>query len=122
MESLSSGIEPLKNAMIMDENVVNECLYKITRALRQSDVQIKLVHDMKTNIKKLLDDAGRIYNKQIIFLRAIYDELCKMLHHPGKLSFTPNKGNPTVVMFVGPQGSGKTTTCAKYAYYHQNKG
>ncbi|RXH89974.1 hypothetical protein DVH24_032331 [Malus domestica] len=27
-----------------------------------------------------------------------------------------------VVMFVGLQGSGKTTTCTKYAYYHKNKG
>jgi flagellar biosynthesis GTPase FlhF len=27
-----------------------------------------------------------------------------------------------VIMFVGLQGSGKTTTCTKYAYYYQRKG
>ncbi|GMN49986.1 hypothetical protein TIFTF001_019151 [Ficus carica] len=32
------------------------------------------------------------------------------------------KGKTSVVMFVGLQGSGKTTTCTKYAYYHQKKG
>nr|XP_023920554.1 signal recognition particle 54 kDa protein 2-like isoform X2 [Quercus suber] len=41
---------------------------------------------------------------------------------PGKPSFTPKKAKPSVVMFVGLQGSGKTTTCTKYAYYHQKKG
>ena len=32
------------------------------------------------------------------------------------------KGKPTVVMFVGLQGCGKTTTCTKYAYWHKKKG
>ncbi|CAH9142299.1 unnamed protein product [Cuscuta epithymum] len=41
---------------------------------------------------------------------------------PGKPFFTPKKGQTCVVMFVGLQGSGKTTTCTKYAYYHQKKG
>ncbi|XP_056167415.1 signal recognition particle subunit SRP54 2-like [Syzygium oleosum] len=52
---------------------------------------------------------------------AIFNELCNMLD-PGKPSFTPKKGKTSVIMFVGLQGSGKTTTCTKYAYYHQKKG
>uniref|UniRef100_A0A8I6XP36 signal-recognition-particle GTPase n=1 Tax=Hordeum vulgare subsp. vulgare TaxID=112509 RepID=A0A8I6XP36_HORVV len=40
----------------------------------------------------------------------------------GKLAFAPKKGKPCVVMFVGLQGSGKTTTCMKYAHYHQKIG
>jgi len=32
------------------------------------------------------------------------------------------KGKPNVVMFVGLQGAGKTTTCTKYAYWHKKKG
>ncbi|BFG41086.1 hypothetical protein CerSpe_273610 [Prunus speciosa] len=39
---------------------------------------------------------------------------------PGKPSFTPKKGKPSVVMFSGLQGSRKTT-CTKYAYYHIKK-
>lgn len=34
----------------------------------------------------------------------------------------PRRGRPTVVLFVGLQGAGKTTTCAKYAYLHKRKG
>lgn len=34
----------------------------------------------------------------------------------------PRRGRPTVVLFVGLQGAGKTTTCAKYAYLHKRRG
>ena len=34
----------------------------------------------------------------------------------------PRKGRSNVVMFVGLQGNGKTTTVTKYAYYYKRKG
>ena len=37
-------------------------------------------------------------------------------------AYTPVKGKPNVIMFVGLQGSGKTTTCTKLAYHYQKKG
>ncbi|CAL5417254.1 unnamed protein product [Camellia sinensis] len=87
------------------------------KKMRRTDVQFKLVRDMQTNIKKIvnLDDLAAGHNKRKIIQQA------KMLD-PGKPSFTPKKGKTSVVMFVGLQGSGKTTTCTKYAYYHQKKG
>lgn len=39
-----------------------------------------------------------------------------------KQKYAPKKGSPNVVMFVGLQGCGKTTTCTKYAYHYQKKG
>jgi signal recognition particle subunit SRP54 len=39
-----------------------------------------------------------------------------------KKKYEPKKGTPNVVMFVGLQGCGKTTTCTKYAYHYQKKG
>ncbi|KAE8696124.1 Signal recognition particle 54 kDa protein 3 [Hibiscus syriacus] len=121
--SISRAIQQMSNATIIDEKVLNECLNEITRALLQSDVQFKLVRDMQTNIKKIvnLEDLAAGHNKRKIIQQAIFNELCKMLD-PGKPSFTPKKGKTSVVMFVGLQGSGKTTTCTKYAYYHQKKG
>ncbi|PPS15564.1 hypothetical protein GOBAR_AA05021 [Gossypium barbadense] len=121
--SISRAIQQMSNATIIDEKVLNECLNEITRALLQSDVQFKLVRDMQTNIKKIvnLDDLAAGHNKRKIIQQAIFNELCKMLD-PGKPAFTPKKGKTSVVMFVGLQGSGKTTTCTKYAYYHQKKG
>ncbi|XP_050363204.1 signal recognition particle 54 kDa protein 2 [Argentina anserina] len=121
--SISRALQQMSNATVIDEKVLNECLNEITRALLQSDVQFKLVRDMQTNIKKIvnLEELAAGHNKRKIIQNAIFTELCKMLD-PGKPSFTPKKGKPSVVMFVGLQGSGKTTTCTKYAYYHQKKG
>ncbi|KAK9923093.1 hypothetical protein M0R45_031527 [Rubus argutus] len=83
----------------------------------------KLVREMQTKIKKIvnLDELAAGHNKRKIIQQAIFTQLCQMLD-PGKPSFTPKKGKPSVVMFVGLQGSGKTTTCTKYAYYHQKRG
>jgi len=41
---------------------------------------------------------------------------------PVKKPYKFIKGQPNVIMFVGLQGSGKTTTCTKLAYYYQRKG
>ncbi|KAI9174918.1 hypothetical protein LWI28_024565 [Acer negundo] len=108
---------------IIDDNVLNECLNEITRALLQSDVQLKLVSDMQTNIKRIvsLHDLAGGHNKRRIIQQAIFTELCQILD-PGKPSFTPKKGKASVIMFVGLQGSGKTTTRTKYVGYHQKKG
>ena len=38
---------------------------------------------------------------------------------PGVTPFKPTKGKANVIMFVGLQGSGKTTTCTKMAYYYK---
>ncbi|KAH9611916.1 hypothetical protein KSS87_003061 [Heliosperma pusillum] len=121
--SITRALQQMSNATIIDEKVLNECLNEITRALLQSDVQFKLVRDMTTNIKKIvnLDDLAAGHNKRRIIQQAVFSELCKMLD-AGKPSFVPKKGKTSVVMFVGLQGSGKTTTCTKYAYYHQKKG
>ncbi len=48
-------------------------------------------------------------------------ELSNMLD-PGKEPFVPKKGQTNIIMFVGLQGSGKTTTCTKLAYYYKTKG
>ena len=49
------------------------------------------------------------------------NELSNMLD-AGKEPYAPKKGQANVIMFVGLQGSGKTTTCTKLAYYYQRKG
>ncbi|KAL2462795.1 Signal recognition particle 54 kDa protein 3 [Forsythia ovata] len=121
--SISLALRQMNDATIFDQKVLNECLNNIARALLQADVQFKLVSDMLTNIKQIvnLDDIAAGHNKRKIIQQAIFKELCKILD-PGKPSFTLMKGKPSVVMFVGLQGSGKTTTCTKYAYYHHKKG
>ncbi|CAA7028630.1 unnamed protein product [Microthlaspi erraticum] len=120
---ITRAIQQMSSAIVIDEKALNECLNEITRALLQSDVSFRLVKELQTNIKKIvnLDDLAAGHNKRRIIEQAIFSELCKMLD-PGKPAFTPKKAKTSVVMFVGLQGAGKTTTCTKYAYYHQKKG
>ena len=54
-------------------------------------------------------------------LQAVCNELCAMLD-PGKEPYAPKKKQTNVIMFVGLQGSGKTTTCTKFAYMYTRKG
>ena len=44
--------------------------------------------------------------------QAVFAELCNLVD-PGVEAFKPKKGARNVIMFVGLQGSGKTTTCTK---------
>lgn len=54
-----------------------------------------------------------IFDSNLIF--------CNQLVDPGVKPYQPVKGRPNVIMFVGLQGSGKTTTCTKLAYHYQKK-
>ena len=74
--SISRALQQMSNATIIDEKVLNECLNEITRALLQADVQFKLVRDMSTNIKKIvnLDDLAAGHNK-----RRIIQQVCILL-------------------------------------------
>ncbi|KAI3971085.1 hypothetical protein MKW92_018076 [Papaver armeniacum] len=110
--SMYRALQQMTHATVIDEKVLND-----------SDVNFELVKNMTINIKKIVNFDKLVdgHDKRKIIQHAIFDELCKMLD-TGKPSFTPKKGKPSVVMFVGLQGSGKTTSCTKYAHYHQKKG
>ena len=53
--------------------------------------------------------------------QTVIKEMYKLLD-PGTAPYQPKKGKCNVIMFVGLQGSGKTTSCTKFAYYYKRKG
>ncbi|KAI3846087.1 hypothetical protein MKX03_031256 [Papaver bracteatum] len=121
--SMYRALQQMTKATVINEKVLSDCLNEITRALLKAEVNFDLVKNMTINIKKIvnLDKLATGHDKRKIIQHAIFDELCKMLG-TRKPSFTPEKGKPSVIMFVGLQGSGKTTSCTKYAHYYQKKG
>ena len=62
-----------------------------------------------------------MHHRKRVVQNAVFNQLLKLLD-PGIKPFAPVKGKPNVVMTVGLQGSGKTTTCTKYALWYQKKG
>lgn len=58
--------------------------------------------------------AGGV-NKRRLIQRSVFTELMKLVD-PGVQPYQPVKGKPNVIMFVGLQGAGKTTTCTKVGF------
>ena len=93
--SISRAIQQMSNATIIDEKALNDCLNEITRALLQSDVQFKLVRDMQTNIKKIvnLDDLAAGHNKRRIIQQVInfyfitFQKINTILFHFNEFNF-----------------------------------
>jgi signal recognition particle subunit SRP54 len=139
---ITSALAAMANTMVIDEAALDECLKEICKALLQSDVNVRLVANLRNNVKKRVnvEELAAGLNKRKIIEKAVFDELCSMLDgggddgdkagdkkaaaaggKDGSGSYGVRKGKPHVVMFVGLQGSGKTTTCTKYAYWHKKK-
>jgi signal recognition particle subunit SRP54 len=85
-----------------------------------ADVNWQMVGKLRQNLKNRLklEEMAAGLNKRKSIRKAVFDELCTLLD-PGVKPFKPIKGKPNVIVFVGLQGSGKTTTVAKLAYYYK---
>jgi len=96
---------------------------EICAALLEADVNVKLVGTLRKSIKATVNfkDIPSAVNKKRLIQKAVFDELVKLVD-PHAEPFKPKKGKPNVIMFVGLQGSGKTTTCTKLARWYQSRG
>jgi len=119
---ITSALRGLNNASIINEEVLNSMLKDICAALLEANVNVMLVKKLRENVRNVIDFdemAGGL-NKRRMIQSAVFKELVKLVD-PGVKSYQPVKGRPNVIMFVGLQGSGKTTTCTKLAYYYLKK-
>ncbi|MCJ1365902.1 Signal recognition particle [Acarospora aff. strigata] len=96
---------------------------EICAALLEADVNVKLVGTLRKSIKQTVNfkELAPGINKKRLIQKAVFDELVKLVD-PHAEPFKPKKGKPNVIMFVGLQGSGKTTTCTKLARHYQSRG
>lgn len=122
-EKFSSVIEKLKGAKKIDEKTLDEALKDIRTALLDADVNYDIVKQFISDIKqKFLGQEiikGLTAGETVIKL--IYDEVLSILG-----SETPSLSQadkpPSIIMLVGLQGTGKTTTAGKLAKYLKSKG
>ncbi|XP_077995815.1 signal recognition particle subunit SRP54-like [Glandiceps talaboti] len=120
---ITSALRSLSNATIINEEVLNSMLKEICLALLEADVNVRLVKQLRENVRSVIDfdEMAAGLNKRRMIQTAVFKELVKLID-PGVKAWTPQKGKPNIIMFVGLQGSGKTTTCTKLAYHYQKKG
>ncbi|CCW66060.1 unnamed protein product [Phytomonas sp. Hart1] len=122
-QKITQALQKISAKSILQEDDVKDLLNEIARALLQGDVNIALVKTLQDDVKAALLQAedGAGLNKRKILQNAVIRGLTRLLN-PGVAAFQPAKGKPSVVLFVGLQGAGKTTSCTKYAAYFQRKG
>ncbi|XP_064393923.1 signal recognition particle subunit SRP54-like [Halichondria panicea] len=120
---ITTALRSLSNATIINEEVLLAMLKEICKALLEADVNIKLVKRLQENVKSAVnfEDMAAGINRRRLIQSTVFNELCRLVD-PGVPAWTPTKGKNNIIMFVGLQGSGKTTTCTKLASYYQKKG
>lgn len=101
-----------------DEKALKKALDELKKALLKADVHFKIAKEL---LKKVEFDTKQKGIGKASFLQALQDSLQEILgtNHQGFV-FAPKP--PTVVLMVGLQGSGKTTSSAKIAYYLKARG
>lgn len=122
-QKIGQAISKLSAKSILEEKDVQDLLNEIARALLQADVNISIVKKLQVSVKTefSMAEEGAGLNKRKILQTAVFNAIKRILD-PGVAPFYPAKGKSNVVMFVGLQGSGKTTSCTKYAAYWQKRG
>jgi signal recognition particle subunit SRP54 len=120
--TIAGALQKLQNSTVIDEKAFNELLNSISRALLSADVNFALIKKVKAQIQAevQLDELASGVNKRRAIQRAVFNNLVQLLS-PDKAPYQPKKGKCNVVMFVGLQGSGKTTSIAKYAKYYKER-
>lgn len=102
---------------------LDELLREICTALLEADVNVRLVGTLRKNVKERvnLPEQPAGINKKRLIQTAVVDELYRLVD-PGVAPFVPRRGQCNVLMLVGLQGSGKTTSCCKLATHYAKKG
>ncbi|KAL8708185.1 MAG: hypothetical protein Q9225_007640 [Loekoesia sp. 1 TL-2023] len=120
---INSAVSDLTRSPNLDEKAFDNMIKEICSALLEADVNVKLVGSLRKSIKATVNfkDIPPAVNKKRLIQKAVFDELVKLVD-PHAEAFKPRKGKPNVIMFVGLQGAGKTTTCTKLARHYQTRG
>src|SRR5215472_1274903 len=115
-EKLEATFARLRGRGVLTEADIKEGLREVRRVLLEADVNFQLTREFLERVEKKAVGVAQLRTvspgQQLV--KVVYDELTTMLGEQReglKLSSVP----PTVVMMVGLQGSGKTTTAAKLA-------
>ena len=126
-EGLSSRLQEITRKIRgkgrITESDLKEMLREVKLALLEADVNYKIVKEFIATIqeKALGQDVLKSLTPGQQVVKIVKDELVDLLGGTeSKINFTPNP--PTIIMLVGLQGSGKTTTAGKLANILRKQG
>lgn len=127
LDSLSEKFEKilkkLRGSGVLTEQTIAEALKEVRLALLEADVNFKIVKDFleRVRVRALGQEVLQSLTPGHQVVKIVWDELREMMgQERAALALASNP--PTVVMMVGLQGAGKTTTCGKLARLFKGQG
>ena len=119
-DRLSSAIKNIKGMGKITEDNIDTAIREIRMALLEADANYEIVKEFTNNVKtKALGlEVSKSLKPEEVFIKLIKDELVSLLGESEDLYVS---GNPSVLMLVGLQGSGKTTTAGKLSLFLRKK-
>ncbi len=120
-DRLQNAIHKIKGYGKISEENINEVTREIRLALLEADVNYQVVKEFVNNVKEkaLGEEVKKSLNPSELFVKIVKEELVELLG--GAQEGLVINGNPSVLMLVGLQGSGKTTTLGKLALHLRKK-
>lgn len=120
-ERLQNAIDKVKGYGKITESNIDEVTREIRLALLEADVNYKVVKEFISSVKEkaLGEEVAKSLKPSEVFVKILKDELVDLLG--GNKAPLNLNGNPAILMMVGLQGSGKTTTIGKLANFLRKK-
>uniref|UniRef100_A0A7C4RX23 Signal recognition particle protein n=1 Tax=Fervidobacterium thailandense TaxID=1008305 RepID=A0A7C4RX23_9BACT len=120
-EKLSNAFRVLSGKGKITEKNIEEAVQIVKTSLLAADVSYKVVKEFVENVKKraLGEEVLKSLTPDQMFIKIVRDELVRLLGEREPLKLVHN---PSYVMMVGLQGTGKTTSAAKIANYLKKQG
>ena len=114
-ERLQNVVHKVKGYGKITEDNISEMMREIRLALLEADVNYQVVKEFVANVKEkaLGEEVQKSIKPGDLFVKIVQDELTELLG--GESAPLNMNGNPAILMLVGLQGSGKTTTIGKLA-------
>src|SRR5438067_1606532 len=107
----------------LSEDNIQDALREVRVALLEADVNFKVVRGFidRVKVKAVGQDVLKSLTPAQQVVKVVHDELVELLGGSGH-RLAPAAHPPTVVMLIGLQGSGKTTSAAKLARLYAKQG
>ncbi len=120
-DRLQNAIHKMKGYGKITEENIGEITRELRLALLEADVNYKVVKEFIANVKEkaLGEEVQKSLKPSELFIKIVKDELVDLLG--GEKEDLVVNGNPAILMLVGLQGSGKTTTIGKLANFLRKK-
>ena len=120
-DRISKAIKNIRGMGRITEDNISEAMREIRMALLEADVNYQVVKEFVNNVKEkaLGQEVQKSLKPDELFIKIVKDELVELLG--GEEVPLNTTGKPAILMLVGLQGSGKTTTAGKLANYLRKK-